>query len=128
MKTVLLTDDEPNVQSALRRLLRPEGWNLLFANQGCQALDILQRQAVDAVVSELRLPDMDGVGLLQQVQARYPRVARMVLSGYLEETRHQAAADCAQLVLYKPWDGERVRGGLRQLLHADAPMRRALTA
>jgi HD-like signal output (HDOD) protein len=83
---VLFVDDEKELLDGLRRglyAMRNE-WTLLFAYGADEALDLLSRQRVDAVVSDMRMPKMDGAALLGLVQQRQPWAARIILSGFSE--------------------------------------------
>ena len=81
--TVLFVDDEPNILSGLRRMLRSmrHEWNMIFAENGYAALDQLKAHVVDVIVTDMRMPGMDGATLLQEVSLLYPHTIRLVLSG-----------------------------------------------
>lgn len=85
---VLFVDDEASVLDGLRRMMFRHGddWAMLFADSGAKALDLLDVQAVDVVVSDMRMPGMDGATLLDHVRQRQPRAARIILSGYTDES------------------------------------------
>ena len=83
--TVLCVDDEANILNALRRLLRPHGYRVLTAGSGAEALAMLQTNAVDLVLSDMRMPEMDGARFLEQVKAGWPDAARILLTGYADE-------------------------------------------
>ena len=116
--TVLLVDDEPHVLSALRRLLRKEGWKLLLAGSGQEGLKLLADNPVDLVVSDMRMPHMDGAVFLGQVRRQYPQVTRLVLTGYAEREAVQRAFEQAGIheMIAKPWDDEELKGILRGFL------------
>jgi HD-like signal output (HDOD) protein/ActR/RegA family two-component response regulator len=105
-RCVLFVDDEPHLLAALRRALRPHRgrWNSLFATSGEEALAILESQRVDAVVSDMRMPGMDGAQLLAQVQLSFPSTARIVLSGDADLGSILAVVRSAQQFLAKPCD------------------------
>ena len=100
--TVLCVDDEPNILSALKRTLRGAGYGVLTATSGAQALHMLEEmeelQPVNVVLSDMRMPGMDGAQLLEQVHARWPQLVRILLTGQanMEATvpRSTAAASC----------------------------------
>ncbi|MDQ7006062.1 MAG: response regulator [Acidobacteriota bacterium] len=79
--TVLLVDDEPRVTAALRRRLRREGMQVLEAQSGEQALEILDAEAVDVLVSDERMPGMSGSELVRRAAESHPEVIRIILSG-----------------------------------------------
>jgi len=116
--TVLLVDDEPHVLASLRRLLRKEGWQLLLAGSGQEGLELLAAHRVDLVVSDMRMPQMDGAAFLRQVRQSYPQVTRLVLSGYAEREAVQRAFEEAGIheMIAKPWDDEELKGILRGFL------------
>lgn len=78
--TILFVDDEPDLILSLRRFLRKEPYRTLFADGGANALDIMASEKVDIIVTDLRMPNMDGMELLAAVKKRYPDVIRMILS------------------------------------------------
>jgi response regulator RpfG family c-di-GMP phosphodiesterase len=104
--TLLCVDDEPNTLAALRRVLRLSGCQVLAATSGAQGLEILDRTPVDLVVSDLRMPGMDGVLFLEQVRARWPQTIRILLSGAAELSAAVAAINRTRIFRYlsKPWD------------------------
>ena len=81
-KTILFVDDERSVLSSLRRLLRREDWNLLFADSGPKGLEMMEAHRVDLVVSDVRMPGMDGITFLKAVKERYPHTVRLILSRF----------------------------------------------
>ena len=111
MKRILFVDDEPRLLDALRRMLRPQRhvWEMAFANSGAEALEILGRAPFDVVVSDMRMPAMDGAELLHQVQQRFPTVIRIVLSGYFEREAALRAVPVAHQFLAKPCDPDQLR-------------------
>jgi sigma-B regulation protein RsbU (phosphoserine phosphatase) len=78
--TVLFVDDEPEVLNSLRRFLRKEPYRSLFADSGRSAMEILTSHPVDIIVSDLRMPEMDGLALIRRVKAEFPEVIRLILS------------------------------------------------
>ena len=118
-KTILFVDDERSILSSLRRLLRREGWNLLTATSGSQGLAILRENPVDVVVSDMRMPDMDGAAFLKKVREVYPYVARIALTGFAhQEPVIRAFTEAGvQQIIGKPWDGEELKHILRRVLH-----------
>ncbi len=118
--TLLLVDDEPAILSALRRLLRPMGYRLLLAEGGPAALALLAQEPVDLVLSDMRMPGMDGAQLLQAVRERWPETARLLLTGYADISSTIAAINQGEILRYiaKPWDDQElllaVRDGLER--------------
>ena len=108
MINVLFVDDEPNILSALQRMLRGQRleWNMLFAGSGQEALEILAINDVDVIVTDMKMPCMDGAELLERVSERYPHVVRVILSGYSEKEGSMRSVGNAHQYLSKPCDPE----------------------
>src|SRR4051812_33594995 len=85
-QTVLFVDDERKVLHGLERMLRPlrREWTMHFACSGREALDLLERERVDILVTDMRMPQMNGAELMQQVVDSHPGVIRIALSGHAE--------------------------------------------
>ncbi|MBI5720341.1 MAG: EAL domain-containing protein [Burkholderiales bacterium] len=111
-RTLLLVDDEDNIVSALRRLLRRDGYRIVTACSGEEGLLRLAEHDVDVIVSDQRMPGMTGVEFLNRAKALYPDTVRMVLSGYTELQSIIDAVNEGAIYkfLTKPWDDERLRG------------------
>jgi response regulator RpfG family c-di-GMP phosphodiesterase len=104
--TLLCVDDEPNILSALRRLFRARGYRILTAESGAEGLTVLEQEAVDLVISDMRMPEMDGAQFLAQVRQRWPDTVRLLLTGYSDIQSIQDAINCGEIYRYitKPWD------------------------
>ena len=111
MKRVLFVDDDPLILSGLRRMLRDQRqeWEMLFANSGDEALHMLAENACDIVVSDMRMPQMDGAELLQRVRTLYPAAVRIVLSGQSDKEAILRCVGPAHQFLSKPCVPERLR-------------------
>ncbi|MDB5907373.1 MAG: two-component system response regulator, partial [Massilia sp.] len=79
--TILCVDDEPNILSALRRLFHPQGYEVLTAQSAREGLAVLDARPIDLVISDMRMPEMDGVQFLEQARARWPDTLRLLLTG-----------------------------------------------
>lgn len=105
--TLLCVDDEPNILSALRRLFRPLGYKVLTAPSGAAGLDVLAaEERVDLIISDMRMPEMDGARFLELVRERRPDTIRLLLTGYSDVTSILAAINRGEIYRYitKPWD------------------------
>jgi HD-like signal output (HDOD) protein/ActR/RegA family two-component response regulator len=111
---VLFVDDEPLVLQGLQRSLRSErwSWRVGFAESGREALGILERESFDAVVTDLRMPEMDGAELLGTVMERHPHMVRIVLSGEMDPGMIMRAVPCAHQFLAKPCDAQALKATL----------------
>jgi HD-like signal output (HDOD) protein len=124
MKRILFVDDEPRVLEGLQRMLRPQRkqWDVFFANSGEQALALLETAPFDVIVTDMRMPAMDGAMLLKQVQERFPGVVRIVLSGYYGMEAALRAVPVAHRFLSKPCDPERLREAIERSCECSAVM------
>lgn len=116
--TLLFVDDEPSILSSLRRLFRPHGYRILIAEGGAQGLAALETEAVDLVISDMRMPEMDGARFLEQVRLRWPEVVRILLTGYADMESTVAAINRGEIYRYihKPWDDNDILLTVREAL------------
>lgn len=116
--SVLFVDDEQPILDGLRNVLRPDRrrWELRFALGGEQALAAMAERPADVVVTDMRMPGMDGLALLRTVQARWPDAARIVLSGYADLAAVASASAVAHQYLLKPCDADVLRRVLQRAL------------
>lgn len=116
--TVLLVDDEEPILHSLRRLLRGQPYDVVLATSGEQALALMAEQPVDLVMSDARMPGMDGATLLAQVHQCYPAVVRIMLTGYADPGAIIKAVNDGRIHRYisKPWNDHEMLLTLRQAL------------
>jgi response regulator RpfG family c-di-GMP phosphodiesterase len=103
---ILCVDDEPSILSALRRLFRSHGFTVLAAESGQAGLDLLESEPIDLVISDMRMPHMDGVVFLEHVRQRRPDILRLLLTGYADLASITGAINRGEIYRYiaKPWD------------------------
>ena len=120
--TVLLVDDEPSVLSALRRLFRSQGYRIEQATSGADALALMRGTPVDLVVSDMRMPGMDGAAFLSQVRVQHPQAVRILLTGYADISATIAAINQGAIHRYiaKPWDDNDLLLVVSDALHRSA--------
>jgi putative nucleotidyltransferase with HDIG domain len=111
MKRILFVDDEPKILEALQRMLRPQRneWEMAFAPGGEAALAMLEAESFDVIVSDMRMPGVDGAALLETVREKYPGMLRVILSGYTELEASFRAVPVAHQFLLKPCDPDALR-------------------
>lgn len=116
--TLLFVDDEPGILSSLRRLFRPHGYNILIAEGGALGLAELEKTHVDLVISDMRMPEMDGATFLKAVRQRWPETVRILLTGYADVTSTVAAINEGEIYRYisKPWDDAEMVNTVRDAL------------
>jgi response regulator RpfG family c-di-GMP phosphodiesterase len=108
--TLLFVDDEAGILSALRRLFRPHGYRIFIAEGGAAGLAVLEKEQIDLVISDMRMPEMDGATFLKEVRGRWPNVMRILLTGYADITSTVAAINQGEIYRYisKPWDDNEI--------------------
>lgn len=128
--TVLFVDDEPHFTSALQRALRHEPYRILTANSAVQALNILDRESVDVVVSDERMPGMSGSEFLAVVRRRHPRTVRILLTGYATLEAAVRAINEGEIYrfLTKPCQAKDLSDIIRQALAIRREMRKVSTS
>ena len=113
----LVVDDEPRLRRVLVRLLEGEGFTCAEAGSGVEALEMLHHEQVPLVISDLRMPQMDGVGLLREIIAKWPDTAVIVVTAVAEV---ESAVACLQLgaldYVAKPFHLDEVRARVMQAL------------
>ena len=118
-KRILFVDDEMNVLNGLRRSLRArrEEWQMLFVTSGEQALACLREKPCQVVVSDMRMPGINGIELLERIQLEYPDTVRIVLSGYSDHEMILRTVGPAHQYLVKPCDPVRLTEVIRRALN-----------
>ncbi|MBD3217127.1 MAG: response regulator [candidate division Zixibacteria bacterium] len=79
---ILVVDDEEMLRKLLFKILDKEGYNVLLASSGREALDIISRERVDLIVTDVKMPEMDGFELLKKAKEKYPRIGVIVMTAF----------------------------------------------
>jgi response regulator RpfG family c-di-GMP phosphodiesterase len=103
---ILCVDDEPNILSSLRRLFRGQGYEVLTAESGAAGIELLGSENVDLIISDMRMPEMDGAHFLERARSLCPDSMRLLLTGYADVQLILAAINRGEIYRYitKPWD------------------------
>ncbi|MBI5461870.1 MAG: response regulator [Gammaproteobacteria bacterium] len=119
---LLFVDDEPNILSALQRLFRPLGYRIFTAPGGAEGLELLEREKVDLIISDMRMPLMDGATFLEQAAQRWPHIVRILLTGYADLSSAVAAVNKGNIYRYlsKPWEDNDIKITVQQALEKKA--------
>ena len=114
-RNLLVVDDEIGICNALTRLLRRDGYNILIARSGAEALDLLALHPIQVILSDQRMPGMSGTELLGKVKSLYPNTVRIILSGYTDLSVVTEAVNQGAVFrfLTKPWDDGQLRSQIR---------------
>lgn len=118
MNRILFVDDERNVLEGLRRMLyvHRNEWEMTFVSSGAEALKRLSESPYDLLVTDVRMPEMNGIQLLEEVVKRYPQVIRMVLSGTADAELTLQSVSLAHQYLMKPCDAQTLRATVQRAL------------
>lgn len=118
MIKIQLVDDEPRILSALKRLLRPQGWDILAYDNVESALGGLLEHEFSVIISDYQMPTADGVTYLQFAKQRQPHAIRLVLSAYGDRNSMIQAINQAEIYRYlsKPWDDYEVVAAIQSAI------------
>jgi HD-like signal output (HDOD) protein/CheY-like chemotaxis protein len=118
MNRILFVDDEPRVLSGLRRMLRSRHgeWHMEFVESAAAALQAMEAEPVDVIVTDFRMPGINGGHLLSEVRRRYPDTARLILSGHTEEKDLTTVVSLAHQFLSKPCQSDELQAALERAL------------
>jgi len=110
-KRILFVDDEKPVLLVLRAFMQrlSNEWETECGEGGSQALALMEQQPFDVIITDMRMPDMNGTELLNEVMKRYPRTVRIVLSGHADEQTVQESVGVAHQWVAKPFDLQALR-------------------
>jgi len=108
---ILFVDDDPNILDGLRRMLRPmrQEWEMTFASSGSEALAVLEEMVIDVIVSDMKMPGMDGAQLFEIVRHSHPGIVRIILSGYSEKEMVMRSVGSCHQYLSKPCEPEALK-------------------
>lgn len=118
MPGVLFVDDEVNILKSLTRLFKAEPVATFVARSAREALEILEYESIQVVISDQNMPDSPGVALLAEVRRRHPEIVRILLTGYAEMAVAVAAINHGEIfrLVTKPWNDQELRAAVRQAL------------
>lgn len=104
--TIMFVDDERQILRALNRLFMDSSYETVFMDSGEEGLAYLAEKQVHLVISDIRMPGMNGIDFLKEIKARYPSIMRVALSGYTDSRIIYKALEenVAKMYLFKPWD------------------------
>lgn len=120
-KRILIVDDEVQILKSLTRAFFDTDYEIFTADGGLDALDLLEREEIDLVISDMRMPLLDGYELLSKIKERYPNIIRIILSGYSEEATIFKAIlhNVAKFYILKPWSNEKLLQYISQIFETE---------
>lgn len=120
-KRILIVDDEENTRLGLSKLLSSDGFVVDLAANGSEALDLLRRQKMDLVISDINMPDMNGITFLREISRRYPSTSVIMITAYGGVESYLEAMNLGALeYLHKPVRLEELRSVMKKLFNSVA--------
>lgn len=116
--SLLFVDDEKNILTSLRRVFRPLGYKIYLALSGKEGLEILKNNQIDLIISDMRMPVMDGSQFLEIVAKTYPETVRILLTGFSDMASTVSAVNKGKIHRYfsKPWDDDEIKKDVKLAL------------
>jgi len=116
--TILFVDDEKNILNSLKRLLRKEDYRILNALSGEEGLKILAENEVHLVITDLRMPEMNGIEFLTRLRVDYPDLIRIILTGYTDVDTLIESINKGHVYKFflKPWNDDDLKLEIRKAL------------
>jgi CheY-like chemotaxis protein len=114
--TILLVEDEPISRCAFAQLLRTAGHDVIEARDGTEALALLSHWRVDLVITDLAIPNLNGLNLASFIRARWPKVPVVLISGYLSQEAENIILDGVADFLQKPVTPSALVAAVQRLL------------
>lgn len=122
MKKILVVDDEVQILKAMTRMFSETDYDVLTVDSSSEALELLETQEIDMIISDMRMPIIDGYKLLSIVKDKYPKIIRIIFSGYADEKPMFRALlhNVAKLYVFKPWNNNELLQNIDKLFKEDS--------
>lgn len=121
-RVILIVDDEEGLREGLGKLLEDEGYVVLCAETGEEALDVLQQSRIDLVLTDMRMPGMDGIELLKKIRERYGDLGVIILTGYGQIESYIEAMNFGAIeYVSKPFKIKELKFIVNKVLSGNAP-------
>ena len=124
-KSILIIEDEQLITKSLSRLLKKEGYNVVITNSGREALKKIKEQDFDLVVSDIRMPDLDGIETIKEIRKylatnHKPAIPEILITGYADEEKYKEALELKVAdYIYKPFDIKDFLEAVKKNIHAE---------
>lgn len=121
MKSILVVDDEETSRYSLGKLLEREGYEVDYAADGHEALEQLELAHFDYVLSDIKMPGLDGIGLLERIKSKYPAIYVIMITAHGEVEVYLESANLgAYDFVHKPIKFEELKLVLKKIAVADS--------
>ena len=116
--SVLLVDDDKGILNSLKRLFIDEGYVLYTAQSGEEGLKILEKEKIDLIISDQKMPGMNGLEFLEKTIEKYPDMIRIILTGHAElsDAIRAVNSGCVYKFIQKPWNNDDLKITVRRAL------------
>jgi DNA-binding NtrC family response regulator len=101
--TILVVDDEPGIRTMVQYELTQQGYKILSADSGVRALEVLGKESVDLILTDMRMPQMDGLDLVVQVRKAHPKLPIILMTGFVEDRVQKVQEFNLSGTLHKPF-------------------------
>lgn len=119
-RRILVVDDEENTRLGLSKLLSHEGFEVDLAANGTEALDLLRRQRVNLVISDINMPDMNGIAFLREISRRFPSTNVIMITAYGGVESYLEAMNLGAFeYLHKPVRLDELRSVMKKVFEGD---------
>ena len=119
MKTILLVDDSTFTRNSLRKTLLDKGLNILQGSNGMEAIEILKNNSIDLIVTDLNMPEMDGLGLLERLKANNHKIPVLVFTADIQDTTREHCMNLgARDVIHKQFN-QKLLSNIESILNED---------
>ncbi len=117
MKKILIVDDEVQILNALQRMFLDTDYEIISTENSTDVMSLLEKGNIDMIISDMRMPELDGYKLLNDVKEKYPKIIRIILSGYADEKPMFRALlhNVAKLYVFKPWNNNDFLNNINRL-------------
>jgi len=125
LRTILFVDDEPQILRSITRLFMDTEHEVITAESGEEALNILENEKIDVIVSDMKMPKMTGYELLGKVKKRFPNIVRIILSGFSDEriVFDALQKNIAKLYILKPWENDVLINTIEKVFEIESALR-----
>jgi len=109
-KRILIVDDEQHISFILQNILEDAGYDISTADNGISALEVIKRKKPDLIITDINMPYMDGLALLEIVKDAHPEIKNVIMTGSDDQSYYQKAKECGVVYYFtKPLDFENLR-------------------
>lgn len=121
MNSILFVDDEIQVLKAIRRVFTDTPYNIQYSESAASALEIMGKSPADIIVTDIKMPGMNGIELLKIIKEKYPKTVRLILSGYSDENEvlFTLQSNLAKAYMFKPWNNDELLRVITDNLQSD---------